>query len=1054
MNLSNLWAKSGHRLLLGAAIIFLLLSGAAGLIYQVVWTRYLALFTGSTSHAVVAILVAFMGGLALGNYVLGKVADRALRPLALYGWLEVAIGLYALIFPVVFETAYGIYLTLAEGSEPGGTMLLVGKFLLALLSVLVPTFLMGGTLPVLTKMVTRSLGELQQRLSALYFINSAGAIGGVALAEFLLIPAVGLEYTVTAGAIVNLLVGVPAVLIGYLMPAGKASLGQGEEPPPEEIAEETEISPLDARLAVWAIGVSGFVAMLYEVAWTRLLALAIGSSSNAFAIMLITFITGLTIGAWLIGRYPVRRRHMWWLAWLEIGVGVSVAVTMCFYESFSYWFLVMTSWVARSEANYPIYQMVRFTTCFAVMIVPTIILGTTLPLVSRIATAELAKTGRSVGAVFSINTVGTVLGAGATGLFLMPVLGLARTFALGTGLNVAIGLLILARGGRARFRWRILQVVGLTVAWVLAAGVLFHDSWVDNLDIGHWRSATPPASFREFQLRGAANPAVYHRDGSGATVVVTRTGEKGGFALQVNGKTDASTGVDMATQQLLGHLPMLLHPAPENTMVVGLGSGVTAGSILQHGGVAYVDTVEIQKEVVAAARFFDHVNNQVLDNPRHRLHVDDAKSFLHSRTNKYDVIISEPSNPWMAGVAGLFSREFYSMCSRRLADDGLMVQWFQIYESSDQAFDTIMATFSSVFPYLQIWRGSVGDLILVGAERPFEADVDRFVRRMAEPGVAADLQRIRINRPVVLLSHQIRGQQSTRYVVGPTTRIHSDFFPVLDHYAQLAFFALRSTEKWKRFDERDFRTGNLMLADHLAAAPLAVADIRALLEYQPIYGFLQPNQTRSLLEQWQGLAPDSLEPALKIAEERSLDDAAGVAGARLASRFGAGKGNLDPDTSVEPIAAGLMMQGYRSHRSVFYAPDPGPIERALKQFIGNDPGNRRLYHCFLLELALDAQNEAMIAALRAKVIDPDESTGGSFAALVRDPSIGLVLYQLLDRQLNAGDIRQALGLVKLARDREFLPAAHDLVTLMIQRLGHTLSEPAGPYNQFVPGASN
>lgn len=1025
------------------AILCLFLSGTAGLIYQVVWTRYLALFTGHTSYAVVATLMAFMGGLALGNELLGKVADRLKNPLAFYGWLEIGIGLYALFFSQIFEFSYGFYLTMAEGSSGG--MLLFWKFVIAVGSLFVPTFLMGGTLPVLTKMVTHSLGELQQRLSGLYFTNSAGAVLGVGLAEFALIPWIGLYQTVQVAAILNLGVGIAALLLNrFFTGAEEAAIAPETKEESTEDPEDIGISVLDTQLVVLAIGVSGFVAMLYEVAWTRLLALAIGSSSNAFAIMLITFITGITIGAWLIGRISIRRHHLAWFAWLEIGLGLSVAATMFFYERISYWFPLMADWLNRSETTFPIYQMLQGITCFLIMIIPTIILGTTLPLASRIATAELARTGRSVGRVFSVNTIGTVLGAGVTGLFLMPMLGLARTFGLGTGLNIALGLLLLGRRSSGRLLVRSMQLMVGVALWVFMVGLLLHQDWVHHLNMGFWRSRHLPVSFEHFQGIGERSPVIFHRDGAGATVVVQYGGAEKSLTLRINGKPDASTGGDMATQLLLGHLPVLLHPNPSQALVIGCGSGVTAGAVLQHENIKHLDLVELQRDVVESAHLFAHANNRVMDNPRLTVHIDDAKSFLLSQNNYYDIIISEPSNPWIAGVAGLFSHEYYQTCASRLTDPGMMVQWIQVYNSSDEIFETILASFSSAFPHIQIWWGSPGDLILIGTRQPINPDPDELILRMQRPGVLNDLSKIQIEGPLALLSRQIRGAGSTRYIAPRTTQLHSDFFPILEHMAQSAFFARTASGLWRVYDERNLSASNLLLARYLTRHPLEVSDLRALIINQSTSKVFQSHQVRSILERWSLMAPTDGEAAHRLAQEFGPYVQVGANTKKLLAF-----GTAGADSSVRLNAAKAMLRDYRSRKSVFYHPDQTLAKRLISQLLREDPLNRRLYNCFLLEFALDARDEASVNQYVSLVFDPDEAANGPILSLTADDSIRQVLYQLVNIQLDQGNTSMASQFIVTAADNKFLPRIDPLLSLVVRRLEHMVAGADTPYLESV-----
>jgi len=487
--------KHRDRALFGVAMACLFVSGVAGLIYEVVWARYLALFLGHTSYAVVAVLVAFMGGMAIGNLVFGRLADRVERPLIGYAWLEIGIGVYALLFPFYQGLVHEAYVGVARAWQPGTAILFGLKFAFSLSTILLPAMLMGGTLPLLTKLLTRSVGEVRGNVAALYFINSAGAVVGAWLAGFVLIEAVGLEATVLAGATLNLAAGLGAYLIAQSAVglAGRAPIPvAGDEARPAEV-----FSPSDLRLVIWGIGLSGFVAMLYQVTWTRLLALALGSSTHAFALMLITFIAGLTIGSALIYRWRSLRDTMSAFGWAELALAGSVAGSMWFYDALPYGFVRLAGMLVRRVDVYPVYSVLQGAICFAVMLVPTICLGMTLPLASRVATADSGRTGSSVGRVFAVNTLGTVLGAVVSGLWMLPTLGLARTFAAGVVVNAGIGLAVLGRRRRV-----VVGPIGLLVgagAGVLVvglAGAILDARWSGTLTMGLWRIPEAPATWK------------------------------------------------------------------------------------------------------------------------------------------------------------------------------------------------------------------------------------------------------------------------------------------------------------------------------------------------------------------------------------------------------------------------------------------------------------------------------------------------------------------------------------------------------------------------------
>lgn len=933
------------------AVLCLLFSGMAGLIYQVIWTRYLALLTGHASYAIVAVLVAFMGGLALGNAWLGRVADKLQRPLAFYGWLEIIIGVYALAFPLIFDTAYGVYVSAAKGAAIGSTSLFVMKFLVALITLIIPTVLMGGTLPVLVRIVTRSLGELQNRVSTLYFINSLGAVVGVGVAEFWLIPDTGLPGALTYGATINIAVGALSLFIsGYICEETRRPPVKNEG---KASTDETFTLP-EIRMAIIGIGISGFVAMLYEIAWTRLLGLSMGSTSHAFAIMLITFIFGIAVGSWLIGRLKNIGNSLNWFAWMEIGIGVSIILMMFCYSRLPYWFSTLANQLSRHESNYAVFQILEGLFSFGVMIVPTTILGMTLPLVSRISTAELSHTGRSVGFVFSFNTVGAVLGAVATGLWILPSLGLAQTFALGTGLNIAVGVVILLRQAspaKRKLAPLILPAIGL---WIIVAGPLFAKEWTALTTVGAFRFRSNVfESFASFRKENTQTEILYHRDGASSTVTVKKFSDDN-IVLMVNGKADASTGSDMLTQLLLGHLPALLHPEPRNALVIGLGSGVTCGAVLTHPSIEKVDAIEISPEVVVAAKWFESVNEGILTNKSLKIHIDDAKSFLHTTPDTYDIIISEPSNPWMAGVPGLFSVEFYQQAASHMNPGGLMCQWLHLYEINQQAVDTIIATFTGTFRYTTIWLGSDGDLLLIGGTQPGEANLEKLLSRLRQPRVRASLARCDITRPVCLLAHQLISEDYSAYAYDKETLVHSDLYPVLEPLAQKGMFSGGNTVAIFDFDERRTLHPNSLFRQYQSKYALGRDDWAALIAHNKYETLFAPQLLRSIAKEWSLSSPDDPEPIMLVTmskDERkpTLSDVA------VMSRY-LKQIVEDPQRNIQWTIryTQSVMQNHRYLRSVFHNPDPTSLITLMENLVEKFPNEAHIYITYLAELAWDA----------------------------------------------------------------------------------------------------
>ncbi len=1024
--------SSSFRAAYNAAFWCLWISGAAALVYQVVWMRYLALFMGHTSGAVVAVLMVFMGGLAAGNALLGALADRVRRPLVLYGGLELAIGIYAFLFPWYFERAQSMYFWFAGYAGMGGVTAFGVKFVFGLAMLFVPAVLMGGTLPVLARLVTRTLGELRKRVSTLYFVNSAGAVLGVVLAEFWLIPAWGLPATVYAAAAMNLVAGAGALGMSVYL----AEAGWEVSRPAEGKAVSAAGRQAAGRLILWAIALSGFAAMLYEVAWTRLLALVLGSSSHGFSLMLLAFISGIAAGGWLVGRLRGCGEPARLFAWLELLAGAAVFLSLFIFEYLPYWFVRLAGLLQRTPEAYPLYHLAQVLICFLVMLAPTVCLGMTLPLVSHMATDEAARTGQRVGLVFSVNTVGTVLGAALTGLALLPLLGLARVFGLGIAINVVIGAVVLFRGSK---QWRGTVFVGLpllVLGIVSYAGWRFEATWQGVLTQGLWRESAPE-SMAEVRRQAEGNEILYHKDGAGASVTVNSydPGENTVLSLRVNGKADASTAEDMLTQLLLGHIPLLLHPGAEDVLVVGLGSGVTCGAVLRHDSVQRLDAVEISPEVVAAARFFQKVNDGVLDNERLHLTVEDAKSFLKLTEQKYDVISSEPSNPWLAGVAGVFSQNYYEDCRRKLKPGGVMAQWVQLYETNNEALQTILATFASVFPHLSIWMGMNADLILIGSPEPLFVDLEDLETRFAQPRVREHFEQINIFQFPVFLAAERVSQANGYFTTPDDTPLHTDAFPRLEALAQRGFFVQQMADCWIPFDELYSPRPTTLLGQYLSKHPLSQQDFHAMASFFLKYKTCEPVYFRTILAEWLQRFPDdplAWETSALLADHRTAweSEVAFLGGHRdtILQQAALSVTEASAESSIAEAPAPLrllrqyakyLLQHYRSRRSAFHLPETAEVESVLQRLIQLDLPFQRVYRMHLAELAWDQGDDERFFELAEAAFKPEaeqETVNYDFDNLAPYRTLAL----MIETHWRQGDIRNAWSVCLQATAGKYL----------------------------------
>jgi spermidine synthase len=776
--------------------LFLLffLSGAAGLVYQVVWTRMLTLVFGATVYAVSAVLTVFMAGLAAGSLVLGRRADRpGADLLRLYGRLEIGIGLYCAVSPFLIGLVKTLYVAAAPALGKDFTGFSLFRFALSVIVLAVPTFLMGGTLPILAKYVVRRFDALGAGVGTLYAVNTAGAVIGSFLAGYVLLAAIGVRATIGLAVVANVGVGLAALAMARaagarspaLAPADGATAASAapsatEDAPAAEPAHGGAPAPrsLTEHGALALLFVSGLAALVYEVAWSRLLGQVLGSSVYAVSAMLTTFLTGIALGSLVATRAVDRVKNpAGLLALLEVGIGISALAATPLLDRLPLFFLALSGLFGPGFGSS---AFVHFLVSAFVMVLPTLLMGAAFPVAARIYARDLAHLGRAVGVVYSWNTVGAILGAFLGGFVFLPGLGMQRTILFASGANVIAGSLYLfaARGTRPVVR-ALVPAVGLAAFGALA---LFGPEWDRYLlNFGAFDS---PGYYRELIRAKGLREVVYsyeiryYEEGLNSNVAVSQEGES--LFLQINGRTEASTTADMPNQLLAAHIPLLLHPQPREACLIGLGSGITLGSMLLHP-LANVDCVEISPEVVAAAGYFSEHDYNALADPRARLVQDDGRNFLLASKKKYDVLISEPSKPWITGVSNLFTKDYYELCLSRLDEDGIMCQWCHYYSMSPEDFKTILRTYASVFPYVQLWN--VGrDVFLLGSRTALPIDADILVKKMDDRKIVFDLSRVGVRSPFDVVKFFVFADADLREFIGKGT-INTDDRPVIEFSA-------------------------------------------------------------------------------------------------------------------------------------------------------------------------------------------------------------------------------------------------------------------------------
>jgi len=720
---------------------------------EVTWSRSLRLVFGSTTLAISTVLVAYMLGLGLGGLVGGRLAAKVRNGFKAYGWIEIGIGLYALAVPAVLGTFPALNNWLL-GSLSYWPAVLV-RFALALLVLLVPTFLMGATLPVLVQALDEGRGNVARRTSLLYGANTLGAVLGVAAATFWLFPALGLAKTNLTGALLDLLVGGIAlfVLARFALPRSDPARKSTDTTPPGTTSGATTGSSTSTR--TWLLisySLVGCTALGYEVCWTRALTMSFGSSVYSFATILAIFLLGIALGS-LIAR-PWVDRIQAPITLYGIGVALLGLTALASSAMLDKLPEVVSGVLMNRGVSADSLLYAGFKTSFLAMFIPTLILGALFPMVVRALSATGQPSGRAVGDTYFLNTIGSATGAFLAGFILLPFIGLSRTMAWLVAVNLLTAAWILALSGRRTLLRRLLPAGGLAAVAVL---IILAPPTLDPSRMTLGGYYLPLTEF-DFDIPMEPIPdypvdeIVFYEEGMNTTVSVHR--QPSGLALRLNGKTDASFQ-DMPTQILLGQIPMLFSPVGKRTMVIGMGSGMTAGSVATHDP-EQIDILEIEPAVLRASRLFDGINGRPLDNPATQVVLDDARNVLAATEQPYDVIISEPSNPWIAGASNLFTQDFFETVHSALQPDGTFCQWVQLYALDDAGIRSLLAALRSKFQYVYGFRYRAGenDLIVLARNEPLgRGDLPDWPA--LPEAVRRDLERIGISSTADLLSLMI-----------------------------------------------------------------------------------------------------------------------------------------------------------------------------------------------------------------------------------------------------------------------------------------------------------
>lgn len=760
-------------------------TGAAGLIFQVAWHKYLARLLGSDAVATAVILAAFLGGLAAGYGLCGRWSATATRPFKGYAILEGIIGAWALCFPRLFDLVRDA--TAGWSFAPPVGLILQG-FVCAVVLIGIPTLCMGGTVPFLTQGLSRSLAQSTAVHARVYAVNTGGAFAGALAAAYALIPHLGLPLTVMATGLVNLAAG----LFFVFLPAVSKPAETLPAPSPDRPAGPGGISPALGAVAF----LSGFYVMSLENVLIRAAGLSMGSASTTFALVVAVFVLAIALGSAAVARIAA------WRPWSGPGLlagnqALILAGILTVYATLDAWpyaaHLIRITFQSNA-AGFWGYQGAVLAVLTLVLIVPVGAMGATVPILFHMARRDLGHVGRVSGRLLACNAAGNLAGSLVGGVVLFYWLNLAGVFLVAAA-AAALALALALRQGARPLRWAVLGAGAVLV--VAAANPPLYRPEAMNLGIYQSRLSLA------FSLDGAAtfyrryqgvNTFCFIKDDPCASVAVVETPEPAlglaaSRALLVNGKSDSSTAGDAATLRLLAHLPALMAARRDRVFVVGLGTGVTAGELARYPDVTGIDVAEIAPAVVEALPLFGDYTGNVHEDPRLKVHIGDAFRVLGRSNKHWDLIVSEPSNLWVTGVDLLFTEEFYRLARSRLHEQGLFVQWMHGYNADSAMVGMVVNTVRQVFDHCRVFLSQANDLIILAAATPLDekmaaragANLERFA------GVRQSLAAVGFADLADILAREIWPQRLTRTGFGGYG-VQTLDFPRLHYRAGRCFF--------------------------------------------------------------------------------------------------------------------------------------------------------------------------------------------------------------------------------------------------------------------------
>jgi spermidine synthase len=732
------------------------------LVYQVVWMRKIMVLFGTSALSISTVLSVFLAGIAIGGYFGGKLIRKVKKKYRFAGLSLVALGLYCLLSLYIFNLVqYPFFLFSAIIESPFGINIL--KFFLSAVILIFPTTIIGAMFPVVTYLYSVEFKKLGRDVASIYALDTLGAAIGAGLCGFIFVPVLGLALTSAVSAILYMIIGLAVVKMGR--PEREYAI-DGLNAGGEVTAAKRDRAEDSADGGLWGIRalvltslfVSGFSALVLEVTWSRFFHLLFGTSIYAFALVISAFLAGLSAGSYAIRRLDHRIKNpLMVFAYVMLLLACFSIVVVQTSDQME----ALYMYLYHATNNFYVFQALLFISAFLLMLVPTSLMGANFPLAVKIFTRNRESRGDDTGLIFSVNTAGGIIGAFAAGFFIIPALGIEKTGFLAAACYFTIGAIFLCMMNK-----KILHAAVAASLLVAFSGFAYATYGEPDLGISVYYNGIRKKNYTDYaRIKKNAN-IVYSKHGLYGLVAVEKNKFLNNTALWTNGKVDASTAKnDMQNQDFLGQLPLLFHAKPEKVLNIGFGSGVTAGAVASHDDVRVIDCVELDPLVVeAAGRYFGEVNNHALNDPRVKLHYEDGRHFLYTTKEKYDIIISEPSNIWISGVSQLFTREFYKIADEHLNDGGILTQWLPAYDMVRRDFNLILNTLDERFEHLMYWTNRT-DIIILASHEPITIDYDYIERHLGERSVMMDITKGIPDPNIYTLSALLEGIVATETLV-------------------------------------------------------------------------------------------------------------------------------------------------------------------------------------------------------------------------------------------------------------------------------------------------